>query len=266
MIRIVDGSSFIHRAFFAYPPIISPAGEPCGAIVGVYGMLRRLKADVRVFVVDGDGQKFRQRIYPNYKANRPPKPLALVSQIIPILSMARALGYCVIRLPGVEADDVIASIVNHHEDDIIIHTGDKDLAQLVSVRVSLDVGKEQILGPDEVLKRYGVRPDQIADWLALAGDVADNIPGVPGWGPTIAAEWLSKYPTMGDVIDAAMLLAHRSKRAKSLIDHVADVMLYRRLTAVIAGMEIAVKPWPYNELAIHTMAERYGFRSRARPD
>ncbi len=208
---LVDGSSYLYRAFHALPELRSPQGEPTGAIYGVLNMLRRLgadyKAQARACVFDAKGKTFREDVYPEYKANRPPMPDDLAAQIEPLIEAVDALGWPVLTVEGVEADDVIATLTEHAGAQgwhCIISTGDKDLAQLVSERVTLvNTMTNETLDVEGVKKKFGVPPNHIVDYLALIGDTVDNVPGVAKVGPKTAAKWLAQYGSLEGVISHA---------------------------------------------------------------
>jgi len=205
---LVDGSSYLYRAFHALPELKSPGGEPSGAIHGVINMLRRLAADypaaARACVFDAKGKTFRDDAYPQYKANRPSMPEDLAAQIEPLKEAVAALGWPVLTISGVEADDVIATLAEDAKREgwrCIISTGDKDLAQLVDGKVMLvNTMSNEKLDPDGVLQKFGVAPAQIVDYLSLTGDAVDNVPGVDKVGPKTAAKWIQKYGSLDNVI------------------------------------------------------------------
>jgi DNA polymerase-1 len=205
---LVDGSSYLFRAFHALPPLVTSRGHPTGAVKGVINMIRSLikeYPDSHIAIVfDAKGKTFRNEIYPEYKAHRPPMPDELRSQIKPIHEIVRAMGLPLLVIDGVEADDVIgtlASQANQHGIDTLISTGDKDLSQLVSPHVTLiNTMTSEVLDGEGVQNKFGVTPEQFIDYLALVGDKADNIPGVPGVGPKTAVKWLQEYQDMEGVI------------------------------------------------------------------
>ena len=205
---LVDGSSYLYRAFHALPPLSNSRGEPTGAIYGVLNMLRRLLKDYapeRIAVVfDAKGKTFRDEIYADYKANRPPMPEALAAQVEPLHILIRALGLPLLMIEGVEADDVIGTLateVSKQGRDVLISSGDKDLAQLVDAHVTLiDTMSNVILDRQGVIEKFGVPPERIVDYLALVGDKVDNVPGVPGCGPKTAVKWLKTYGSLEGVI------------------------------------------------------------------
>jgi DNA polymerase-1 len=207
---LVDGSSYLFRAFHGLPPLTFD-GHPTGAIYGVLNMLRKLIIDEQPdnigVVFDAKGKTFRNDIYDLYKANRPPMPDDLRIQIEPLHQIIKAQGLPLICIGGVEADDVIGTLAVVAADagyDVLISTGDKDMAQLVNDNVRLiNTMNNQLMTVDTVPQKFLVRPDQIIDYLALMGDTSDNIPGVPKVGPKTAAKWLAQYESLQGVIDHA---------------------------------------------------------------
>ncbi len=205
---LVDGSSYLYRAFHALPELKSPRGEPSGAIYGVINMLRRLAADypaaARACVFDAKGKTFRDDAYPAYKANRPAMPEDLAGQIEPLKQAVAALGWPVLTIERVEADDVIATLAEQARRQgwhCVISTGDKDLAQLVDERVTLvNTMSNETLDAAGVQEKFGVAPDRIVDYLALTGDAADNVPGIEKVGPKTAAKWLQQYGSLDQVM------------------------------------------------------------------
>ena len=205
---LVDGSSYLYRAFHALPELKSPRGEPTGAIHGVLSMLKRLAADhgsaARACIFDAKGKTFREDDYPEYKANRPSMPEDLASQIEPLKEAIVALGWPVLTVAGVEADDVIATLAEEARRSgwkCIISTGDKDLAQLVDGQVTLvNTMSNERLDPAGVLQKFGVAPERIVDYLALTGDAVDNVPGVQKVGPKTAAKWIQQYGSLDAVM------------------------------------------------------------------
>ena len=212
---LVDGSSYLYRAFHAMPDLRNGAGEPTGAIYGMVNMMRRarseLQADHIACVFDAKGKTFRDEMYADYKAHRSPMPEDLVKQIEPIHAMVKALGWPVLMVPGVEADDVIgtlACMATQAGWETIISTGDKDLAQLVNPSVSLiNTMTNEKLDIEGVIAKFGVPPERIVDYLSIIGDAVDNVPGVPKAGPKTANKWLTEF---GD-LDALMASADQVK-------------------------------------------------------
>jgi len=208
---LVDGSSYLYRAYHALPNLTNSAGEPTGALLGVANMLRRLLKDAETeniaVVFDAKGPTFRHEMYDQYKANRPPMPSELRQQVEPIHEMVRLLGLPLIQVTGVEADDVIGTLATRASDEkinCIISTGDKDMAQLVNEHVSLiNTMTNTHMDADGVVEKFGVTPTQIVDFLALTGDKADNIPGVEKCGPKTAAKWLNQWQDLEGVMSNA---------------------------------------------------------------
>jgi DNA polymerase-1 len=205
---LVDGSSYLYRAYHALPDLRTSKGEPTGALRGVVSMLRRIaqdeKPDYFAVVFDAPGKTFRDAWYPDYKAHRPPMPDDLARQVEPLHAVVRAQGWPLLLIEGVEADDVIATLVTQAAGEgvaCIVSTGDKDLAQLVRPGVRLvNTMSNETLDEAAVVAKFGVRADQVLDLLALTGDAIDNVPGVPKVGPKTAAKWLNQYGTLEGVI------------------------------------------------------------------
>ncbi len=205
---LVDGSSYLYRAFHGLPDLRSPQGEPTGAIYGVINMLRKLRSDYKpdylACVMDAKGKTFRDDWYPEYKATRTPMPDDLRVQIEPLLEAIAALGWPLLMIEGVEADDVIGTLAKHAESrgaKTVISTGDKDLTQLVTAHVTLiNTMSNETLDEAGVLAKFGVAPDRIVDYLSLVGDSVDNVPGVEKVGPKTAVKWLGQYQTLDNVI------------------------------------------------------------------
>jgi DNA polymerase-1 len=208
---LVDGSSYLYRAYHALPDLRTAAGEPTGAIRGFIGMLRTLRAQVPAeylaCVFDAKGKTFRDEIYPDYKAHRPPMPPDLAAQIPAIHEAVRALGWPLIEVPGIEADDVIGTLVRHAESHgvkSVVSTGDKDMAQLVNERVTLvNTMSNETLDVAGVQAKFGVPPERIVDYLTLVGDAVDNVPGVEKVGPKTAAKWLAEYGSLDALVARA---------------------------------------------------------------
>jgi DNA polymerase I len=205
---LVDGSSYLYRAFHALPDLRTSKGEPTGAIRGVLSMLRRLRAetaaDYIACVFDAKGKTFREELYPEYKAHRPPMPDDLVKQIEVLHESIRAMGWPLIMLEGVEADDVIGTLAREAESrgvQTVISTGDKDITQLVNPMVKLvNTMSNENLDEKGVLEKFGVNPAQMVDYLTLIGDSVDNVPGVEKVGPKTAAKWLSQHGTLDQIV------------------------------------------------------------------
>jgi DNA polymerase I len=208
---LVDGSSYLFRAYHALPPLMTSKSQPTGAIKGVISMIRKLEQDFpgskMVVVFDAKGKTFRHDLYEDYKANRPPMPEDLGVQIKPIHEIVRAMGLPLLIVEEVEADDVIGTLANEATSkgiDVVISTGDKDMAQLVSDHVTLiNTMTDTRMDREGVVEKFGVRPEQIVDYLALVGDKVDNIPGVNKCGPKTAVKWLQTWDSLDEVIEHA---------------------------------------------------------------
>lgn len=205
---LVDGSSYLFRAYHALPKLINSKGEATGALLGVLSMLRKLLDDYgpkyMAVVLDAPGKTFRDDIYPEYKANRPSMPDDLREQIAPLKEVIRAMGLPLLVIPDVEADDVIGTLASQaaaEGTDTLISTGDKDMAQLVNERVTLiNTMSDTLLDREGVIAKFGIPPERIVDYLSLMGDSVDNIPGVPKCGPKTAAKWIGEYGSLDGVI------------------------------------------------------------------
>ena len=212
-IFIIDGSSYLYRAFHAMPPLSTSKGQPTGAVKGVTNMLMNLKKDSEgspiIVVFDAKGKTFRNDIYSEYKANRPPMPDELRLQLDPVKSICKAIGFPLIEISGVEADDVIATIARMAKSakyKCVVSSLDKDLMQLVEDpdTTLMNTMKHEIFNEEKVFDKFGVRPNQIRDMLALVGDSSDNIPGVPKVGQKTAAKWLNEYNDLDGIIKNAI--------------------------------------------------------------
>ncbi|MDH3514732.1 MAG: DNA polymerase I, partial [Gammaproteobacteria bacterium] len=230
------------------PALTNSHGEPTGAVYGVTSMLRRLLAeyasDTMAVVFDARGKTFRDDIYPEYKANRPPMPDDLSSQIEPIHAIVRALGLPLLQVEGVEADDVIGTLARTaaaEGRDAVISTGDKDMAQLVDRHVQLvDTMKDAVYDRDAVKAKFGVTPEQMVDYLALVGDTSDNIPGVPGVGPKTAAKWLQEYGSLEEVVAHVNDIGGRA--GESLRAAIGHLPLSRQLATIKCDVDLKLGP------------------------
>jgi DNA polymerase-1 len=211
ILLLVDGSSYLYRAFHALPDLRGPDGVPTGAIHGVVAMMKRLReqfsAEHAVCVFDAKGRTFRDDLYAEYKAQRSPMPDALREQIAPIHEVVKLLGWPVLEVPGIEADDAIGTLARVAAEAghaVIVSTGDKDLAQLVNADVTLiNTMSNEKLDPPGVMAKFGVPPERIIDYLSLMGDTVDNVPGVEKVGPKTAAKWIAEYGSLDGVMSAA---------------------------------------------------------------
>ena len=235
---LVDGSSYLFRAFHALPPLSNSEGQPTGAMLGVLNMVRRLRKHYQpvhlAVVFDAPGKTFRHEAYAEYKANRPAMPEELAAQIQPLHELIRLQGIPLIMVPGVEADDVIATLVTQARAQgwqCLVSSGDKDLAQLVDAGVVLeDTMQERKLDRAGVEARFGLPPELIGDYLALIGDNSDNIPGIPGCGPKTAVKWLQQYDDLDGVIAHAAEI--KGKIGERLREHLQQLRLSRQLVSL----------------------------------
>ena len=272
---LVDGSSYLYRAFHALPDLRTAEGEPTGALRGFIGMLRTLRAQVPhdycACVFDAKGKTFRDDIYPQYKAHRPPMPPDLVAQIAPIHEATEALGWPVLEIEGIEADDVIGTLARHAESHglrTVISTGDKDLAQLVNEHVTLvNTMSGERLDADGVLAKFGVRPEQIVDFLTLVGDSVDNVPGVDKVGPKTAAKWLAEHGTLEAIVaNAGKIGGKAGENLRAALDWLPTA---RRLVTVRTDGDLAAQVPHFDSLAVRSpdrarlreLFERWEFRS-----
>ncbi|MEX0607250.1 MAG: DNA polymerase, partial [Halofilum sp. (in: g-proteobacteria)] len=245
---LVDGSSYLFRAYHALPPLTTSVGDPTGAIYGVLSMLKRLVSDYapeRMGVVfDAPGKTFRNDIYADYKAHRPPMPEDLGAQIGPLKEAIEALGLPLLSIAGVEADDDIATLADIERargGEVVVSTGDKDLAQLVDGGITLvNTMSGELLDAERVHEKFGVPPERIIDYLALVGDTSDNIPGVPKCGPKTAAKWLAQYGSLDEVIAHADEVG--GKIGENLRAALDDVRRARELVTIRRDVELGIEP------------------------
>jgi DNA polymerase-1 len=272
---LVDGSSYLYRAYHAMPDLRNAQGEPTGALYGVVNMLRKLvldhKAQYAACIFDAKGKTFRDDLYPEYKSHRPPMPEDLAAQIEPIHKAVRALGWPVFAVEGVEADDVIgtlACLATEHGINTIVSTGDKDLAQLVNQNVTLvNTMSGETLDPAGVMNKFGVPPDRIVDYLMLVGDTVDNVPGVEKVGPKTAAKWLAEHGSIEKLVEAADSIkgvAGNNLRAAipsfELTRKLLSVRCDCDLTGLVTGPE-QLLPSEEDKETLLELYERYGFRT-----
>ena len=271
---LVDGSSYLFRAYHAMPPLNNSKGMPTGAIKGVVNMMRSLAKDYAnaniVVVFDAKGPTFRNEMYAQYKAHRPPMPDDMRPQIEPIHQIINAMGLPLLIIPGVEADDVIGTLAAQATAqgiDTLISTGDKDMAQLVSPHVGLvNTMTNTYLDEEGVFTKFGVRPDQIIDYLAIVGDTADNIPGVPGAGPKTAVKWLAAYDTLESLMEKADEIG--GKIGEKLRNALDFLPLSQALTTIKLDVELEqsldqMAPKPVDQAALLALYEDLEFRSWA---
>ena len=245
---LVDGSSYLYRAFHALPDLRNSAGEPTGAVRGVLSMLRRLesdyKAEYRACVFDAKGKTFRDDWFPDYKAQRPSMPDDLRAQIEPLHEAVRAEGWPLLVEDGVEADDVIGTLTRQAVEagwEVVISTGDKDLTQLVQPGVRwVNTMSEEVLDEAGVTAKFGVPPNLIVDYLTLIGDTVDNVPGVEKCGPKTAVKWLTEYGNLDNLVANADKVG--GKVGENLRKHLDFLPLGRKLVTVVTDLPLPVKP------------------------
>ncbi|PWD86826.1 DNA polymerase I [Ignatzschineria cameli] len=269
---VVDGSNFLFRAFHALPPLKSPDGRPTGAIRGVISMFEKLvrefKPDYLGVVFDASGKSFRNDLFEDYKAHRPPMPEDLRAQIEPLYEIIDLMGFPRISIPGIEADDVIATLAVEAKAKglrTIIASSDKDLAQLVEdgVITMYDGMKNEMLGRAEIYEKYGVYPEQVRDYLALMGDSADNIPGIQGVGPKTAAKWIHEWGDLDAIVENAEKI--KGKVGERLRENLDLLDLSKTLTTLLleAPLPVKVEDLTPNPPFIERLREVYqdfGFR------
>lgn len=269
---LIDGSSYLYRAFHALPPLTNSRGEPTGAIYGVLNMIRKLINDFQPeyigVVFDPKGKTHRDDIYPHYKANRPPMPDELRLQIQPLFEIIKAMGLPLLIVEGEEADDVIGSLTKQAEQaniKVLISTGDKDMAQLVNDNVTLiNTMNNVILDRKGVREKFAVTPEQIIDYLALMGDSSDNIPGVAKVGPKTAAKWLQEFDSLEKIIAHADQIP--GKVGENLRAALPQLGLSKELVTIRSNLNLTfsipdLKPKPPQVSALLDLFKRYEFRS-----
>ncbi|MGV6483032.1 DNA polymerase I [Stenotrophomonas indicatrix] len=267
---LIDGSSYLYRAFHALPPLSNAQGEPTGALFGVVNMLRstlKERPAYVAFVVDAPGKTFRDDLYDQYKANRPPMPDELRSQVEPMCRIVEALGISILRIDGVEADDVIGTLALQgvaQDLKVTISTGDKDFAQLVRPGIELvnTMTGSRMDSDAAVMDKFGVRADQIVDLLALMGDTVDNVPGVEKCGPKTAAKWLAEYQHLDGVIAAAPTM--KGKIGENLRAALERLPLNKELVTIRTDVALDASPTTLalRDPDVPTLGElylRYGF-------
>ncbi len=272
LLLLVDGSSYLYRAFHALPDLRNREGLPTGAIFGVLNMLRRLmqdyKPDYAACVFDARGPTFRDEWYPQYKANRPPMPPDLASQIAPLQEAVRALGWPLLVVEGVEADDVIGTLT--HEASAagmgtVISTGDKDMVQLLTPGVTrVNTMSNEVLDAEAAMQKYGVRPDQFIDYLTLMGDTSDNVPGVAKVGPKTAQKWIGRYGNLDKLLlhadDVTGAVGENLRSAREWLPQARRLITIRcdiALPVAATALQMNEPDMP----SLHALAERYDLRS-----
>ena len=243
---LIDGSSYLYRAFHALPSLSNSRGEPTGALHGVLNMINKLvreqPAERIAVIFDAPGKTFRDELYAEYKANRPPMPDELRAQVEPLIDAVRAMGLPLLRIEGVEADDVIGTLCVRGAESglhVLVSTGDKDMAQLVNDHVTLvNTMTETVLDRDGVKAKFDVYPEQIIDYLALVGDASDNIPGVPRVGAKTAAKWLNEYTNADNIVAHAEDI--KGKVGESLRDNIDQLRMSQELATIRKNVELPV--------------------------
>jgi DNA polymerase I len=269
---LVDGSSYLYRAFHAMPPLTNAAGEPTGAMLGVLNMVVKLTRDFAqaqlAIVFDAPGRTFRDDLFEAYKSHRPPMPDDLRAQTAPLLAILKAQGLPLLRIPGVEADDVIGTLARRAEAagyQVIISTGDKDMSQLVNEAITIvNTMTDSRLDRAGVKAKFDVWPEQIVDYLALVGDASDGIPGVPKVGPKTAAKWLEKYQTADGIIEHAPEI--EGKVGENLRNGLEQLALSRKLATLDTDVELPLglddlTAQPVDSAALQELYTRYELRS-----
>ena len=245
-IILIDGSSYLYRAYHALPPLMSSKNQPTGAIRGVISMVKKILSDhpssPLAVIFDAKGKTFRHEMYKEYKANRPPMPEDLVKQIEPINSIIKALGIKLVSVEGVEADDVIGTLANEASKlglDTVISTGDKDMTQLVNEHIRIvNTMSGELLDEDGVKKKFGVKPELIIDYLALVGDTSDNVPGVEKVGPKTAVKWLVDYGNLEGIISNSKKIS--GKVGENLRNGLDQLLLSKELVTIKKDVPLEV--------------------------
>lgn len=269
---LVDGSSYLYRAFHAMPDLRSPNGEPTGAIYGVLNMLRRLRndfpADYIACVFDARGKTFRDEWYPEYKAQRPPMPSDLACQISPLFEAVAASGWNILSVEGVEADDVIGTLSSQAAAAgvrTIISTGDKDMAQLVDGHVSLiNTMSNERLDEAGVCAKFGVAPSAFVDYLTLIGDAVDNVPGVSKCGPKTAVKWLSQFGSLDNILQRAHevggVVGENLRLALTWLPMARQLLTIKRDVSLPSSFDL-LTPAPVDSARLRFLFQQFGFNS-----
>lgn len=250
---LVDGSNYLFRAFHALPPLATSKGEPTGAIKGFNGMLKTVtdvvNPDCRICVFDAKGKNFRHALYEEYKANRPPMPDELRAQIEPIFELVRLKGWPLLQVEGVEADDVLGTLAVQAAAmgwEAVIATGDKDLAQLVTDKITLiNTMTRTVLDREGVFEKYGVYPERIIDYLALMGDKVDNVPGINKCGPKTAAKWIAEFGGLDAIVERAGEV--KGKAGEYLREGIPFLDLARKLVTISTSAPVSFDPQAFSE-------------------
>lgn len=272
---LIDGSSYLYRAYHALPNLANSHGEPTGALHGVLNMVNKLVREEQAthigVVFDAPGKTFRDHMFPEYKANRPPMPDDLRSQVEPILEVIKAMGLPLLQVKDVEADDVIGTLCERAAAaglKVLVSTGDKDMAQLVNEHVTLvNTMSDSVMDRDAVKEKFDVFPEQIIDYLALVGDTSDNIPGVPKVGAKTAAKWLNLYDSVDGIIEHAEEIG--GKVGESLRENIDTLRMSQQLATIKLDVELPLtiddlQPTPADDSSLKTIYGRYELRTLLR--
>jgi len=272
---LIDGSSYLYRAFHALPPLTNSRGEPTGAVLGVVNMLLKFLRETnpaRIAVVfDAPGKTFRDQLYAEYKSHRPPMPDDLRAQVDPLLEIVQALGLPLLRISGVEADDVIGTLAKRTADaggTVVISTGDKDMCQLVGPQITLiNTMSGSIYDRAGVKAKFDIWPEQMIDYLALVGDSSDNIPGIDKVGPKTAAKWLAQYSTLDNLVANAGEVS--GKVGENLRAGLETLELSRRLATIRCDVDLPdtaqdLAPKPQHDEQLRSWYTRLGFQALLR--
>jgi DNA polymerase I len=269
---LVDGSSYLYRAFHAMPDLRNRQNEPTGAIQGVLNMLRRLHkeypADYSACIFDAKGKTFRDDLYPEYKANRASMPDDLRAQVAPLHEAIKAMGWPLIMEEGVEADDVIGALAKQAEREgvrVIISTGDKDIAQLVNEHVTIvNTMSNEVLDIAGVTNKFGLPPERIVDYLILIGDTSDNVPGVEKVGPKTAVKWLTQYGTLENIVanadDFTGVVGENLRKALPWLPTARELITIRCDVGIQESLS-DLAPRAMNKHKLAELFEHFGFKS-----
>lgn len=269
---LIDGSSYFFRAFHALPPLTNSKGQPTGAIYGVANMIKRLIKDYQpeelAVVFDAKGKTFRDEWYPEYKAHRPPMPHDLSIQFEPLIQLLEAMGLPILIIDGVEADDVIGTLAKQATEQgipVVISTGDKDMAQLVNEHITLiNTMSNTTMDIEGVQTKFGIKPEQVIDYLTLIGDTVDNVPGVTKCGPKTAVKWLTEYQNLDNLIQNADAIG--GKIGENLRASIPQLPLSKKLVTIKTDVELPLnwgelKPNPVNKEQLIELTRLFEFKN-----
>ena len=269
---LIDGSSYFFRAFHALPPLTNSKGQPTGAIYGVANMIKKLIKDYQpeelAVVFDAKGKTFRDEWYPEYKAHRPPMPHDLSIQFAPLIQLLEAMGLPILIIDGVEADDVIGTLARQATEQgipVVISTGDKDMAQLVNEHITLiNTMSNTTMDIEGVQTKFGIKPEQVIDYLTLIGDTVDNIPGVSKCGPKTAVKWLNEYQNLDNLLQNADAIG--GKIGENLRASIPQLPLSKKLVTIKTDVELPLnwgelKPKPVNKEQLIELTRLFEFKN-----